>query len=1148
MIHQLVERQATLNPQALALVDGTERITYGQLHIRAAESAARLRSSGVRRGSITGVCMERSADMVVTLLGVLQCGASYVMLDPALPPDRLRQMTNDADISIVIHSPQDGTAQQLDNHLTLIPALGAGLPTPLQEAAPAGSGDDNTLACLMFTSGTTGRPKGIAASHRAVVSTLTGQDYAGFGPGTVWLQCAPLSWDAFALELWGPLINGGTCVLYPDARPDPLRMRHLIAEHEVTDLYLSGSLFNVIVDEFPQTLQGVRRLTVGGETLSPRHVTAVLGHHPDLQLRNGYGPVEGMVFLTTHPVSTPPGNQAVPIGRPLQHKHVYLLDQDLRPVPDATIGELYAAGAGLAHGYAGQPSHTAERFVPNPFGPPGERMYRTGDRARRRTDGILEFVGRADDQLKLRGFRVEPTEIEGVLAQHPAVDRAAVAPRVGGAGHRELVAFLVPNDGHRLTTESVRRHCQTVLPDYMRPSAFTAIQALPLLPNGKLDRAALTTVDLPPTAQPIVSIEETLVSLFAEALEVTHVDAHDDFFEFGGHSLSGVKLLGRIQAELSAELTMRTLLENPTAATLAPLIPESTEPTAQASAPPRPDTLPLSPAQRRLWFLDRIDAGAAYNVPILARIAGALDVSRLQSALAAVATRHEPLRTVFQQNHDGEPTQHIREAGTAQPQLTFIHVPAQTLEQRITEAAQHRFDLTKELPWHAVLFEDPAEPNQHTLLLVLHHIAIDGWSLAPLLADLSRAYAGEPLAPLPLQYTDHTLRQQQRLGPARNPTALTANQLTFWRKALHGLPSAPALPRRPESSTIGAGAEAATVVRRLDADTHARLIQLGREHSATLFTVLHAAAAAVLDRAGPGEDIAIGTPVAARNAAQDTSDIIGFFVNFLVLRTGPLGDPSVAELLTRVREVDLNSLAHQDVPFEQVVEELRPPRLAGHHPFTDVVLALQNNASSALRLPGADCHVEVVRTGAARFQLLIDVTDSYDMAGGPVGLTLTIEYQQDVFNPAAIDWLANALTHLLTLMPDAPHHRLSQLVLPTPPIRSTRPTRTPPLRPKAGTDTPLSRQIAAVFAQVLGVPGVDPQEDFFALGGNSLRAVTAAARLATTKNLTVTTSQIFENPTPAALAAELEQRTTQTPPTDRIPRQPRIPRKENPAP
>lgn len=483
-VHDLVARHAERTPDALAVVGGEIRLTYAELDVRAARFAAHLAADGVGPGAMVGVHLPRDAGMVVALLAVLKAGAGYVVLDTTFPGARLAGMAADAGVTTVIAEEEPDWLGQGLRVVRLRTTDGRDVAPP-----PAAATCDDDVACVMFTSGSTGRPKGVAAPHRAMVATLTGQDYAPFGPGTVWLQCSPGSWDAFVLELWGPLLNGGTCVLHPHGRPDPLLIAGLVAAHGVTAAYLSVSLFNVIVDECPGALDGVEDLIVGGEPLSPEHLSRLRARSPRIRLRNGYGPVECMVFLTTHPITpTDIADGRVPVGRPLAGKQYHLLDAGLRPVANGEVGEVYVAGEGMAHGYVGRPGLTAERFVADPWGAPGERMYRSGDLGRRRADGALELLGRSDDQVKVRGHRVELSEVRAVVCRHQAVSDAAVV--AGGERDRELVCFYTC--GTTTVPEAdLRTHLAGLLPDYMIPARLVRLGHLPLTTSGKVDRGEL---------------------------------------------------------------------------------------------------------------------------------------------------------------------------------------------------------------------------------------------------------------------------------------------------------------------------------------------------------------------------------------------------------------------------------------------------------------------------------------------------------------------------------------------------------------------------------------------------------------------------------------------------------------------------------
>ncbi|WP_447039989.1 amino acid adenylation domain-containing protein [Streptomyces sp. DSM 118878] len=1191
-MHELFEEQAVRTPGATALVYGDERLSYAELDAAAARLAGLLVAHGVTRGDTVGIYLERSTELAVAVLGTLKAGAGYVMLDPGFPAARLRGMAADAGVTTVL-ARRDAMPRWWTAHDALpgaeaepafIPVEDAAQAAPLPRGAVGVGGGD--VACVMFTSGSTGRPKGIVAPHRAVTATLSGQGFASFGPGAVWLQCAPVSWDAFAMELWGPLLGGGTCVLHPGRRPDPVVIARLVAAHGVTSMYLSGSLFNVIVDEYPQAIAGLRELIVGGEALSPPHVARALERQPGLRLSNGYGPVECMVFLTVHRI-TPEDvrdGRPVPIGTPLNGKRLHVLDEKLRPVPDGERGELYAAGAGVARGYC-DATLTAERFVAEPFGAGGERLYRTGDLARRRPDGVFEYLGRADDQVKIRGFRVEPGEVEAALTRHPAVDRAAVvAARADADGERQLVAYVVPGgDPDRPPSQTqLRSHAERELADYLVPAAFVVLDALPLTPSGKLDRAALpepspraaTTAAGAAAGPAHGETVRALCALFADVLHVTEVGAGDDFFALGGHSLLAARVLGRVRATLGAELDLRTLFDAPTPAALAPHVEAAAKAPKLPGPPPRERAdadapLPVSPAQHRLWFLDRLGAGVAYNLPMLVRLRGPVDADALADALGDVAERHEVLRTVFDEV-DGAPVRRVLSGAEARPPFRQVAVRQVELDAAVRDAARHRFDLRGEPPLRATLFGVRERPGEHALLVLVHHIAGDGWSLAPLFRDLTRAYEArttpapsapapsapapaEPvLPPLPVPYAEHARRQADRIGTPADPASLVARQIPYWRDRLGGLaPGGPLLPRRQDRPSTP-GQAAATVVRRLGAQAHARLLDAARAEGATLFMALHTALAAALVRAGAGEDLAIGAPVAGRAGDGGVEDAVGFFVNMLVLRTDLSGDPGARQVLARVKEADLGAFAHQDVPFEDVVSELNPVRTPGGQPFTDVVLALQNNARAEVGLPGADAGVEVVRTGEARFELLVDVTEATGPGGAPEGLTFTFEYRSDSLEERFVTWLADALPEALEAAAAAPDTRLSELITTGPPraadesdmIAAPAPTPATVKTPGAGPVTPLEREIAAVWRDVLGVPEVGRTDDFFALGGNSLRAVRVAARLTTAARPT-TAAQLFAAPTVAALAAELERApATAAPAPAPIPRRPRVPRQQ----
>jgi len=998
-VHEVFAAQAALTPDRTALVHRDQRITYAELDARADALARQLLDRGVAPGGIVGVHLERTPELVVALLAVLKAGAGYTLLDPTFPVDRLAAVLAQAGASLLVSSPD------LDPDL--------GVPWIDVDAPPAGpvsvAGD---VACVIFTSGSTGEPKGVVLPHRAIIGTLLGQEYAPFGADDVWLQAAPMSWDAFATEVFGPLFHGGTCVLQPGESPEPQVMADLVREHGVTVLKGSASLLNHLLDEHPAIFGELRGALTGGEPASMAHAATVLRDFPDVTLTNGYGPAESMGFTTTHHITAPDLERAsIPIGAPVAGKRAYVLDAQLDPVPAGVTGELYVAGVGLAHGYLNKPGLSAERFVANPFGT-GERMYRTGDLARWTRTGVLDYQGRADDQVKIRGFRVEPGEIQNVLVKHDAVTQAAVVVREDQPGDRRLVAYVVGD------VTDLRQYLSDRLPDYLVPSAFVALDALPMTPNGKLDRRALPAPQIEVTGTaPRTPQEEILCGLFAEVLKTGTVGIDDNFFELGGHSLLAMRLISRIRTALGAELTVRDLFHAPTVAGLATRLASGGVTRLALRAVARPERLPLSFAQQRLWVIDQMDGqSAVYNCPYALRLRGVLDRVALEAAIADVVERHEVLRTVFPVV-GGHPCQQVV---TARPALELI------TEDAMQDAADRPFDLATEPPIRAYLAE--VGPDEHVLLLVLHHIASDGWSRAPLMRDLATAYEarasqGAPQwTDLPVQYADYTLWQQELLGSADDPESLLAEQLAYWRDTLTGAPDQLELPTdRPRPAVSSHGGDA--VRAEFDAEGHRALLELARTNQTTLFMVLQAGIAALLTRLGAGTDIPIGSPIAGRSD-EALEDLVGFFVNTLVLRTDTSGDPTFRELLARVRETDLGAYAHQDVPFERLVEELNPARSLSRHPLFQVMLVLQNNAEASFALAGLDVEADQAGTGNAKFDLALAFAER--PSGG---LDAYLQYATDLFDRGTAESLLAGLVRLLTAVAADPDTFLSRVEL-----------------------------------------------------------------------------------------------------------------------
>ncbi|WP_341849581.1 amino acid adenylation domain-containing protein, partial [Actinomadura rifamycini] len=1011
----LFEAQAARTPDAVAVVAEDATWTYAELERRANRWAHDLIGRGVGPESRVGVVTERSADMVAMLLGVLKAGGAYLPLDPDLPAERERRMLV-------------GAAPVLTLRPGMAPAAGAPdtrpAGVPLRPAHPA---------YVIYTSGSTGTPKGVVVTHAAVVNQLLWmQDEYGLAPGERALHKTPSGFDVSVWELFWPLLVGAAVVAARhDAHRDPGHLAELIERERVAVVEFVPAMLAAFLrqDGVADRARSLRAVLSGGEAL-PADLAEEVHRTLGVPLHNLYGPTETTIGVTARPVEPGAGDGPVPIGRPVWNTRAYVLDEFLRPVPPGVVGELYVAGVQLARGYAGRPAPTAERFPACPFGAPGERMYRTGDLARWTPGGELVFAGRADDQVKVRGVRIEPGEVEAALASHPLVDRAVVVAREDRPGVHRLVAYVVG----AADEPSLRARAAERLPEYMVPSAFVRLDALPVTRNGKLDRAALPAPDFAgraPGRAPATPAEEVLAGLFGEVLGVERVGADDSFFDLGGDSLLAMRLISRVRAALGIEVGIRDLFAAPTVAGVARL-----QGTARAplTARPRPDEVPLSYAQQRMWFLNRLEeagAGAAYNLPLALRLTGDLDVAALEAALGDVADRHESLRTTFP-DADGVPRQRVVDGPAGRPRLAVTEVAETAVGDAVVAETTRRFDLSRDLPFRARLLVPSAD--EAVLVLVAHHIVVDGWSMGVLVRDLGLAYAarvrGEApgWGPLPVQYADYALWQRETLGDPDDPDSPISGQLGHWRTALAGTPDELALPadrpRRTEPSF-----RAGVVPVEVGAAVHVRIADVARRRGVTMFMVAQAAVAVLLSKVGAGDDVPVGTAVAGRGDAA-LEDLVGFFVNTLVLRTDVSGDPSFAELLERVRETDLAAYAHQDVPFERLVEELNPARSLSRHPLFQVMLAVENvtDAEDPWRLPGLRVLPEPLdRTAVARFDLSIGLTEHRDAAGVPNGLGGEIQYAADLFDEPTVRALADRLVRVFEQVAADPDLRVSEV-------------------------------------------------------------------------------------------------------------------------
>ncbi|MFJ6217318.1 amino acid adenylation domain-containing protein, partial [Streptomyces sp. NPDC092296] len=938
-----VREHALGRPDAVAVTDEHGDTDYRTLAAKAGAVSRALRAAGVVRGDVVGLLAVPGADFVAAVLGTMGIGAGYLPVDPQAPLARAASLLERCRAAALIApAEQAGTVADLNGRLArALPSLSVPATAEPGEEPPAVVGADDDLAYVIFTSGSTGAPKGAMVHHRGMNNHLLAkvEDCALTAADTV-VQNAPLTFDISVWQMLAPLVVGGRVrVVGRETAADPGALFGLVARERVPVLEVVPSLLRAALESWSAPgaeqppLDDLRLLMVTGEPLPREVCEGWLRGRPGIPLLNAFGPTECSDDVTHAVIDSIDGlaSGPVPIGRPVRNTRLYVLDDRLQPVPPGTAGELYAAGTGVGRGYLDDPARTAAVFTADPFtDEPGARMYRTGDFVRQDERGQLVFLERRDHQVKIRGHRIELGEIESVLARHPRVTQAVVTVREDVAGERRLVAYTVG-----AASEDELRECLAArVPDYMVPGAFVALDVLPLTANGKLDRNALPAPErvVGSGRGPRSPWEELLCRLFAEVLGVARVGVDDSFFELGGHSLLATRLVSRVRATLDVELPIRAVFEHPTVAGLARTLSGADRGRDALRAVERPDPVPLSFAQQRLWLLDGLDTqGGIYNIPIAVRLSGALDIPALRRALNSVITRHESLRTVFPET-DGQPRQQI--LTTAELPLDIVQVTESELAATLAAEAAYRFDLAGELPLRAKLFA--TAPGEHVLLVVLHHIAGDGWSLAPLMQDLQAAYLGRQLPELPVQYADYALWQRQVLGSEDDPDSVISRQLAHWRHTLADLPEVLDLPTdRPRPAVATHRGE--RLHWQLDADTHHALTALARESGTSLFMVLQAALATLLTRLGAGTDIPLGTGVAGRTD-EALDHLIGFFVNTLVLRTDTSGDPTFRELLTRVRETDLAAYTHQDIPFERLVEALNPQRSLARHPLFQIML------------------------------------------------------------------------------------------------------------------------------------------------------------------------------------------------------------------
>ncbi|CAM4193027.1 Dimodular nonribosomal peptide synthase [Mycobacterium basiliense] len=1010
-------------PEAVALSCVGNAMTYRQLDTASNRLAHRLTGHGVGPGDVVALLMARSRQAVVAILAVLKTGAAYLPMDPAHPTARIAFMLADINPAAVLTS-GDFTARLAGNDLAVIDVDDPSLAKESDRDLPPPVADH--IAYVLYTSGTTGEPKGVAITHRNVVQLITSPTPFTASACQAVTHCHSYAFDFSVWEILSPLLQGGRVVVVPEqVTGSPEDFRALLAAQRVTALTQTPSAAAALS---PDGLTGTA-LVVGGEACPSELVQRwACGR----VMINAYGPTEATVCVC---VSAPltPGSGAPPIGRPLPGVALFVLDQWLQQVPVGVVGELYVAGDQLACGYWRRSTLTATRFVACPFGgarAAGRRMYRTGDLVWWGADGQLYFLGRCDGQVKIRGYRIEPGEVAAALSRLPGVGQAAVIAREDRPGDKRLVGYITGV----AESAAAREALAAILPPYLVPAAILVLDRLPLTANGKLDIAALPAPDYtshryqPPTT----AVEEIVAGIYGHVLGVERVGIDQSFFDLGGDSLLAMRVIAAINTTLDAQLSVRALFETPTIAQLAPRIGAGSTRPAPLVPVRRPSRVPLSFAQERMWTVNQLRGGSpVFNIPWALRLGGALDVAALHQALADVVDRHEALRTIYPTV--GEMPHQVvlpaRQADFGWEIIDAVAWPDERLHQALAVDARHSFDLATEIPLFVRLYR--LGDDTHLLAVIVHHIAADGWSLAPLAADLDMAYRsrcdGEApaWAPLPVQYVDFTLWQRAYLGDLSDPQSNMCAHLRYWEEALAGIPEQVELPGDLPYPP-GADNRGDTVSVRWSAALHQQIAGLAREHHATSFMVVHAGLVALLAKLSATKDIPVGVAVAGRNHPA-LDELIGIFVNTVVLRVGVADDPSFAQLLARVRAVSLHAFEHQDMPYGILVDRVNAARSLPAQPLIQVMLAWQNNTPPRTALGELDVTPVTLHTQTARMDLLLSLAENFTDAAEPAGIGGAVEYRTTVFTTAAVENLIHRLAKLLAELTADPQRPLSSV-------------------------------------------------------------------------------------------------------------------------
>ena len=1049
-VHHLFEARAAEVPERVAAVFADQSISYGDLNRSANKMARRLRRLGIGPEVPVAICIDKSVELLVAVLGVMKSSGFYVPIDPSYPQDRIAYMLENSSVSVMIaHSATLEQLPPVEVPMLVIDQDWADIENEA-DGNPDHPVDPDNLVYMIYTSGSTGKAKGTMISHRSLVNAYLAWevDYRLRTDVDSHLQMASFSFDVFAGDFVRALCSGGKLVLCPrDYLLDAEKLYQLMLREKVNCSEFVPAVLRNLIEYLEQTGQNlffVRNLIAGSDIWYVKEYLKFLSFcGPDTRLINSFGLTEATIDSTFFEGSVHdyPADRLVPIGRPFANSQLYVIDRHMGIAPVGIPGELCVAGVGLARGYHGRPELTAEKFIANPFSTrAGERLYRTGDLARILADGNIEFLGRIDSQVKIRGYRIELGEIESVLAKYPGVDKAIVIAREDKGGAKRLVAYVVPAAESEISVSEIKRILRQELPEYMVPSAVVILESLPLTPNGKIDRRSLPAPDDSAYDDEKIFValatptQVGLAEIWTQLLDVGTVGATDNFFEIGGHSLLATQLVSKVREQFKTEIPLRAVFEYPLLAEMATAIDKALGAGRAAAAPPmrridRDGVLPLSFAQERLWFLDQLEPNSPYyNIPECYRLEGELNADLFATSLELIVARHESLRTVFRQI-DGKPSAVILpELHTQLRRLDLRGLAKAEREEEIlrlaAQEAQKPFDLTAGPLFRAALLRTDAA--EHVLLFTIHHIVSDNWSTNVLIRELSLLYEslcagqGNPLPELMLQYTDYAAWQRSWLQGE-----VLEQELTYWKRQLAGVPPVLELPTdrpRPAMQSFNGAYHSFELAPALSQ----QIKKLAAESGATTFMIFLAAFQVLLSRLSAQEDICVGSPIAGRTTGE-TEAIVGFFVNTLVFRTRVDDALNFRELLAQVREMALDAYAHQELPFEKIVSALQPERHLSHSPLFQVMFAMQE-AAAKLAGPGTGLAVSPIEahSGTSKFDLTLFMLDEGEKFSG------ALEYCSDLFDASTISRFLHYFEHLLELLIGRPESRMANFALLTP--------------------------------------------------------------------------------------------------------------------